>query len=234
MISTCKLCEWSTVDRMVNGKRLIVASNRLTSYINNILNASRYDRRHFKLHLAEESLHTIYANISDDMQMRASAQNRTLVTDIPDTLPTVAADTNAIGEVLGNLIDNAIKYSNEGSIVNVSAHPIPGFIEVSVKDRGIGMPSHVIQNLFNKFYRSHRSRETVAGTGIGLYICRAIVSSHGGTITARSVENEGSTFTFTIPIYDTVADKISSAHTNNSALIEKGGGWIKNHSMRRG
>lgn len=215
-------------------KRLIVASNRLTSYINNILNASRYDRRHFKLHLAEESLHVIYTNIADDMQLRASAQNRTLVTDIPDTLPTVAADTNAIGEVLGNLIDNAIKYSNEGSIVNVSARPIPGFIEVTVKDRGIGMPSNVIQNLFNKFYRSHRSRETVAGTGIGLYICRAIVSSHGGIISAQSVENEGSIFTFTIPIYDTVADKISSSRNNNSALIEKGGGWIKNHSMRRG
>lgn len=214
-------------------KRLIVASNRLTSYINNILNASRYDRRHLKLHLTEESVRHIYDLIADDMQMRASAQNRILVTDLPESLPKVAADPNAIGEVLGNLIDNAIKYSNEGSLVHVTAHAIPGFIEISVIDRGIGMPSSVIQNLFNKFYRSHRSRETVAGTGIGLYICRAIVSSHGGTITARSVENEGSTFTFTLPIYDTVADKLKSGPDNNIALIEKGGGWIKNHSMFR-
>ena len=215
-------------------QRLIVASNRLTSYINNILNASRYDRRHFKLHLAEESMQHIYDLIADDMQMRASAQNRTLITDFPDSLPTVAADTNAVGEVLGNLIDNAIKYSNEGSLVHVTAHTIPGFVEISVIDRGMGMPSNVVQNLFHKFYRSHRSRETVAGTGIGLYICRAIVSSHGGTITARSIENEGSTFTFTLPIYDTVADKIKSGTNNNKALIEQGGGWIKNHSMYRG
>ncbi|USN96216.1 MAG: HAMP domain-containing histidine kinase [Candidatus Nomurabacteria bacterium] len=214
-------------------QRLIVASNRLTSYINNILNASRYDRRHLKLHLTEESVRHIYDLISDDMQMRASAQNRILVTDLPESLPTVAADANAIGEVLGNLIDNAIKYSNEGSLVHVTAHAIPGFIEISVIDRGIGMPSNVIQNLFHKFYRSHRSRETVAGTGIGLYICRAIVSSHGGTITARSVENEGATFTFTLPIYDTVADKIKSEANNNKILIDKGGGWIKNHSMYR-
>lgn len=215
-------------------KRLIVASNRLTSYINNILNASRYDHRHLKLHLTEESVRHIYDLITDDMQMRASAQNRILVTDLPESLPTVAADANAVGEVFGNLIDNAIKYSNEGSLVHVTAHTIPGFVEISVVDRGIGMPNNVIQNLFHKFYRSHRSRETVAGTGIGLYICRAIVSSHGGTITARSVEGEGSTFTFTLPIYDTVADKLKSDVINNKSLIEHGGGWIKNHSMFRG
>lgn len=215
-------------------KRLIVASNRLTSYINNILNASRYDRRHLMLHLSEESVRHIYDLITDDMQMRASAQNRILVTDLPESLPTVAADANAVGEVIGNLIDNAIKYSNEGSLVHVTAHTIPGFVEISVIDRGIGMPSNVIQNLFHKFYRSHRSRETVAGTGIGLYICQAIVSSHGGTITARSVEGEGSTFTFTLPIYDTVAEKLKSDTINNKSLIEHGGGWIKNHSMFRG
>lgn len=215
-------------------QRLMVASNRLSSYINNILNASRYDRRHLKLHLAEESLHHIYDLITDDMQLRASAQNRVLVVDIPDTLPTIAADANAVSEVFSNLIDNAIKYSNEGGLVHVTAHPVPGFVEVSVIDRGIGMPSNVLPNLFHKFYRSHRSRETVAGTGIGLYICRAIVSSHGGTITARSVENEGSTFSFTLPIYDTVANKLEATGNSNEPLIEHGGGWIKNHSLYKG
>lgn len=215
-------------------QRLIVASNRLTSYVNNILNASRYDRRHFKLHLTEETVRHVYDLIADDMQMRASAQNRLLVADIPDNLPTVAADPNAIGEVFGNLIDNAIKYSNEGGLVQVVARAIPGFVEISIIDRGIGMPGNVLQNLFHKFYRSHRSRETVAGTGIGLYICKAIVSSHGGAITARSIENEGSTFAFTLPIYDTVADKIKAGDLSNMPLIEHGSGWIKNHAMYRG
>lgn len=215
-------------------KRLVVASNRLTSYVNNILNASRYDRRHLKLHPAEESLRGIYDLISDDMQMRASAQNRVLVIDIPENLPTVAADINAIGEVLSNLIDNSIKYSNEGGLVHVMARTIPGFVEISIIDRGIGMPANVLPNLFHKFYRSHRSRETVSGTGIGLYICRAIVSSHGGSITARSVENEGSTFSFTLPIFDTVADKLDTADTTNLALDAKGGGWINNHSLFKG
>lgn len=215
-------------------ERLIVTSNRLTSYINNILNASRYDRRHLRLHLSEEKVRTIYDAIADDMQLRASAQNRLLIADIPDTLPTVAADVAASGEALGNLIDNAIKYSNEGGLVHVVARAIPGFVEISVIDRGIGMPSNVIPNLFHKFYRSHRSRETVAGTGIGLYISKAIVSSHGGTITARSTENEGSTFSFTLPIYDTVAEKLKSSNNSNQSLIEHGSGWIRNHSLYRG
>ncbi len=215
-------------------ERLIVTSNRLTSYVNNILNASRYDRRHLRLHLSEEKVRAVYDAIADDMQLRASAQNRILVADIPDSLPTVAVDVAAAGEVLGNLIDNAVKYSNEGGLVHVVARAIPGFIEVSVIDRGIGMPSSVLPNLFHKFYRSHRSRETVAGTGIGLYISKAIVASHGGTITARSTENEGSTFSFTLPIYDTVAEKLKSSNNSNQSLIEHGSGWIKNHSLYRG
>jgi signal transduction histidine kinase len=215
-------------------QRLIVTSNRLTSYVNNILNASRYDRRHLKLHLSEETIRHIYDGITDDMQLRANTQNRLLVADIPRDLPTVAADAAAIGEVMSNLIDNAIKYSNEGGLVHVKARAIPGFVEISVVDRGIGMPSSILPNLFHKFYRSHRSRETVAGTGIGLYICKAIVSSCGGIITARSVENEGSTFSFTLPIYETVADKLKPGDNNNMSLIEHGSGWIRNHSLYRG
>jgi signal transduction histidine kinase len=215
-------------------QRLVVSSNRLTTYINNILNAARYDRRHMKLHLSENNIRSIYDGIADDMQLRASSQNRLLVADIPDTLPTVASDNNSVGEVLSNLIDNAIKYSNEGGLVHVVARPVPGFVEISVIDRGIGMPVSVMPNLFHKFYRSHRSRETVAGTGIGLYICKAIVSSHGGSITARSIENEGSTFSFTLPIYDTVAEKLKANDNTNKTLIEHGGGWIRNHSLYRG
>lgn len=216
-------------------ERLIVSANRLSSYVNNILNASRYDRRHLKVLLRENSLTAIYDTVSDDMKLRASSQNRMLTVHIPDDLPTVAADAGSISEVLSNLIDNAIKYSNEGGLVNVSASVDGNFVKVAIEDHGIGMPGNVVSNLFHKFYRSHRSRETVAGTGIGLYICKAIVESHGGTIGVRSVEGEGSTFEFTLPIYSTVADKLKASQGSNEGLIEHdAGGWIKNHAMYRG
>lgn len=214
--------------------RLTVSASRLSSYINNILNASRYDRRHLKVHLSEDSIAHIYATISDDMELRAAAQQRLLSVDIPENLPTIAADHGSISEVLGNLIDNGIKYSHEGGTVHISAEAKGEFVEVSVRDEGIGMPTSVVSNLFHKFYRSHRSRETIAGTGIGLYICKAFIESHGGTISVRSAEGEGSTFVFSLPIFSTIADKLASDKNSNEEFIRKKEGWIKNHSMYRG
>jgi signal transduction histidine kinase len=172
--------------------------------------------------------------ISDDMMMRATAQGRLLSVSIPKDLPTIAADPNSLSEVFGNLVDNAIKYSNEGSAINVSAISKGDTIEVSVEDHGIGMPGNVISNLFQKFYRSHRSRESVAGTGIGLYISKAIVESHGGSISVRSEEGKGSTFTVSIPTYQSVADKLKAGDNSNEGFIEQGSGGITNHAMFRG
>jgi two-component system phosphate regulon sensor histidine kinase PhoR/two-component system sensor histidine kinase VicK len=216
-------------------KRLVVSANRLSGYINNILYASRYVRRHLKVHLVEDTITNIYDSIKDDIDLRAASQGRMLSVHLPDDLPTVAADAASVSEVLSNLIDNALKYSNEGGAVNVTATTEGNFVSVSVQDHGIGMPGNVVSNLFHKFYRSHRSRETVSGTGIGLYISKAIVESHGGKIGVRSVENEGSTFTFSLPIYSTVADKLQASNNSNEGLINRTeGGWIKNHAMFRG
>ena len=214
--------------------RLTVSANRLSSYINNILNTSRYDRRHLNVTLIPDSLSDIYATVNDDMMLRATSQNRMLSVEIPATLPQIAADRASLSEVISNLIDNAIKYSNEGGVINVTAKHNGDFVDITVEDHGIGMPANVVNNLFQKFYRSHRSRETVAGSGIGLYISKAIVESHGGTISVRSNEGEGSIFTASIPTYASVANKLAETNNNNQDLISQGKGWIKNHSMYRG
>jgi len=214
--------------------RLIVSSNRLSGYINNILNTSRYDRRHLKVYLNEDTVAAVYDVISDDMKLRASSQNRLLAISIPTDLPTIAVDRASMSEVFGNLIDNAIKYSKEGGAISVTAKANGDFVDISVQDNGIGMPDNVVSNLFQKFYRSHRSRETVAGTGIGLYISKAIVESHGGSISVRSEEGKGSIFTISLPIYATVADKLKASDNSNESLISEGKGWINNHSMFRG
>ncbi len=215
--------------------RLTVSANKLSGYINNILNTSRFDRRHLKMRPVETTVQDVYDSIKDDMELRASSQNRLLSVTFPDGLPTIAADTASLGEVFGNLIDNAIKYSNEGGAIDVTALSKGDIVEVSVQDHGIGMPGNVVSNLFQKFYRSHRSRETVAGTGIGLYISKAIVESHGGTISVRSEDGHGSTFVVSLPSYKMVADRLKAGDNDNQALInENGGGWIKNHTMYRG
>lgn len=214
--------------------RLTVSANRLSGYINNILNTSRFDRRHLKMHLAKTTLAEVYDTIRDDMQLRASSQARSLTATIPEGLPEIAADNASLSEVFANLIDNAIKYSNEGGAITVTASSKGDTVEIAIEDHGIGMPGNVVGNLFQKFYRSHRSRETVAGTGIGLYISKAIVESHGGNISVRSEEGQGSTFTVSLPTYQIVADKLKEGNNGNEVLINKEGGWIKNHTMYRG
>jgi signal transduction histidine kinase len=210
--------------------RLNVSAKRLASYVNNILNASRYDHKHMKLQLSETTLDSIVSDIKDDMDLRASTQGRSITWQIPHQLPTVAADRSSVSEVLSNLIDNAIKYSHDGGQIEISAAEQDGFVAISVRDHGIGIPAVVANNLFSKFYRSHRSRDSVGGTGIGLFISRGIVESHGGHIDVESTEGEGSTFTFTLPIYSTVADKLASDNNSNDDLIREGGSWIRNHS----
>ncbi len=215
-------------------ERLDVSADRLSTYINNILNVARYDRRHMQLLLKEEKLSRVYAAVADDLALRARTQHRLLNVAIPDDLPTIAADRDSLSEVIINLVDNAIKYSNEGSLVIVSARANGTFVEVSVQDNGIGIPGSIIEHVFDKFYRSHRSRENTVGTGLGLYITKAIIESHGGTVQVRSDEGHGSTFTFSIPTYASVADKLVEGNVNNSRMIKRSPNSIKNHSMYRG
>lgn len=226
--------EMTDEQRLLLG-RLTVSANRLTTYVNNILNVSRYDRRHYRIEMSRQSIYSIYDSMSSDMKSRASSQNRLLQVHINPDLPDIAADPSSVTEVLANLIDNAIKYSNEGGIIEVTATTAGAFVEISVRDHGIGMPDNVVRNLFRKFYRSHRSRESVAGSGIGLYISKAIVESHGGTISVKSSENLGSTFTFTLPIFSAVEEKLKEGDNgNNEAMITNGKNWISNHNMYRG
>lgn len=221
-------------DQVALFERLKVSAARLTGYINNILNVARYDRRHLNLRLQEDKLGSIYSMIASDIELRASTQNRLLQITIPEDLPTVAADRNSLSEVIANLIDNAIKYSHEGGLVQVTAAVDGGFVKCSIQDSGIGMPAPVVSGLFTKFYRSHRTQQNFSGTGLGLYISKAIIESHGGSIGVRSKEGEGSVFTFSIPVYSTVAEKLQSNDNSNQGIINSGGGWIKNHSMFKG
>lgn len=212
-------------------KRLIVSSNKLSGYINNILNVSRFDRDRLAFDLSEHTLSDLINSIREDVILRANSQNRLLEINIDEDLPTVGADLSSISEVLTNLIDNAIKYSNEGGLIKINTSRSGEFIDIDIQDFGIGIPTNVMNNLFQKFYRSHRSRETVAGTGIGLYISRAIIEGHGGQISVKSVEGEGSTFTVSLPVYSSISDKLLDR--NNNVIKQPGGGWIKNHGKIR-
>ena len=119
----------------------------------------------------------------------------------PDDDLAVLGDRSQLVSALGNLIDNAVKYSDAGTEVRVEASVIGDRIGFSVSDRGIGIGSQHLERVFERFYRVDRarSRET-GGTGLGLAIVRHVAANHGGEVTVTSQEGEGSTFTLLIPL----------------------------------
>jgi two-component system sensor histidine kinase SenX3 len=113
----------------------------------------------------------------------------------------VSCDRRQVVSAIANLIDNAVKYSEQGSPVTVSTALHGDVVEVSVRDAGIGIPSRDLERIFERFYRvdQARSRDT-GGTGLGLSIVRHVARAHGGDITVESVEGQGSTFRFVLPL----------------------------------
>ena len=209
--------------------RLTVSAKQLAGYIDNILNVSRVDNDSFEIHQQSADWQQVLEAITPELSERARAHNKRLSTSIPKGLPAVAVDPSAILHVINNLVENAIKYSKEDGEIIISAKLKDGAIETTVQDFGIGIPGSVVDNLFTKFYRSHRSKRIVSGTGLGLYLCKAIVEAHGGTIWVRSSEGVGTTFGFILPTYESIADQLK----NNPGIIRGSHGWIKNHAMYR-
>jgi histidine kinase len=125
-----------------------------------------------------------------------------LVVDIPSDLPAVHADENRIGQVLLNLLGNALQYTPPQGKVRISATPGEHEITVSIRDTGIGIPLEHLPHIFTRFYRVDKSRSRAGGgSGIGLTIVKHIVEAHGGRIWAESPGiGKGSTFTFTLPV----------------------------------
>ena len=110
-------------------------------------------------------------------------------------------DERQIRSALTNLLDNAIKYSEPGGAVEVTAvMDADGRVAISVRDHGIGIPARSLERIFERFYRVDRARSRESGgTGLGLSIVRHAVQAHGGEVTVTSVEGEGSEFTLRLP-----------------------------------
>ena len=121
--------------------------------------------------------------------------------DPPGSAATVLGDRRQLVSAVANLIDNAVKYSEPSSAVQLCATVVDGFVNFIVSDSGVGIPSRDLDRIFERFYRVDRarSRET-GGTGLGLAIVRHVATNHDGDIQVRSAEGEGSTFTLRIPV----------------------------------
>lgn len=213
-------------------RKLSISASQLSGFINNILHVSRIEHGDLNFKLEPADWVSLIKNVCHELAQKASVQGKALKLNLPDELPEVGVDRMSIVEVITNLIDNAIKYSDRGTKITVAVRQEGETIETAITDQGAGIPENAIDKLFTKFYRSHRTRDSHRGTGLGLYMSKSIVEAHGGSIWVRSQPGEGSTFGFSLPIYAKMGYR---PKTDESKKIIRGvHGWIKNHSLYRG
>lgn len=212
--------------------KMKATSQQLNAFVNNILNVARVENDQFALKLHEESWPVVIKKAVDMMSLRAQVRGIELKLSIADNLPTVGADRISMQEVIDNLIDNAIKYSGTSKQIAISTYiNNEGLVETTVQDWGVGVPASIMPNLFTKFYRDHRNRAQIGGTGLGLYLCKAIVGAHGGNIWVKSKEGKGTVFGFTLLPYSQLTDELKNS--DNKEIVRSAHGWIKNHSLYR-
>jgi two-component system phosphate regulon sensor histidine kinase PhoR len=144
----------------------------------------------------------IATDSTERLRLFADRQGVTLRLEVPGPVPPVRGDPDRLGQVVVNLVHNAVKFSPDGGDVTVSVRPGADEVVVAVADHGVGIPKAAQARIFERFYKVDRARvrgET-GGTGLGLAIARHIIEQHGGRIWVESVEGSGSTFSFSLPV----------------------------------
>lgn len=175
-------------------------TNELLILVQDLLNITGIRKNDLTIKVTAIDLQNLVAKIVSESKMMAEEKGLE-ISYIPPTeiLPMVNADISKIRIVLQNLIENAIKYTQEGK-VTIMLHNLGSELQVGVRDTGRGIEQDNIQYLFTKFYRVKKALEMDYGMGLGLYMCKKIIDAHGGKIWVESEVGKGSTFFFKLPI----------------------------------
>lgn len=174
-------------------------SLRMGRLVNELLDIARMEAGHVGLHYDSFMLSEFLGRIIRKFQGPARDRNIQLKLDSPEDLE-LTADNDRLEQVLTNLIDNALRHTNNGGTVKLSTTVLESGIKFDVQDTGAGIPEEDLPFVFERFYKADKARTRGrSGTGLGLAIAKNIVESHGGHITANSKMGEGTTFSFFIP-----------------------------------
>ena len=152
------------------------------------------------LHPTRFLLADLLTDAAAGFESRAAAQNVDLYVDAPDPSPEIEADYDRLSQVLGNLLTNALRHTPEKGSITLKAEATSEGVHIIVKDTGAGIPTEDLPYIFDRFWRGDKSRTRTEGSsGLGLAITKQLVLAHGGTITAESEVEKGTTFTIELP-----------------------------------
>ena len=179
------------------------ATDRLVELTNDLLDVTRIQAGRMELHPEPHDLVALARRVVKRFQGASDRHTLGVVVEGEDGYVVACVDVSRTEQVLGNLLSNAIKYSPNGGAVTVIVHPdtAQGVAELRVRDTGIGIPGAEQARLFHRFSRAENAREQgIPGTGLGLYLCRELVTLQGGRIWFTSIEGHGTTFYVTFPL----------------------------------
>jgi signal transduction histidine kinase len=173
-------------------------TSRLAELVGDVLDTSRIEAGTFSYRFDEVDLGRV---VDEAVETAVLAQQEVpVIASVVGRIPAIRGDRARLRQVLGNLIENAVKYSPEGGEVRVSAAAANGAVRITVRDAGPGIPRDQQDRIFEKFGRVDVPGASKPGTGLGLFIARSIAEAHGGSLDVTSDAEPGSTFTLTLPV----------------------------------
>lgn len=179
---------------------IVRESERLSWLVDNVLDYAAIERDNKSFILRPANLNAIIERVVDSLKVTLTMRDMEIELELEPDLPMMRLDSNALSQCVTNLLNNAEKYSKDERWIRLKVRRVIGFVEVVVSDKGIGIPTEDLENIFEPFFRS-KEKEALRrkGTGIGLSITKAIMQAHGGTVLVRSQLGNGSTFILQFP-----------------------------------
>jgi PAS domain S-box-containing protein len=179
---------------------LSLSIERLSRLSKNLLDLASMDAGLVTLHMQEVDLGGLLNEAHAMFSSAIKEKGLEMRIEVPEGLGKAIGDPSRLSQVLYNLVSNAVKYTDSGTITMSASDPEDGMLEVRVSDTGVGIPSSAREAIFTRFVKAQSAQTAREGTGLGLSISKAIVEAHGGTIKVESTLGEGSMFSFTIPV----------------------------------
>lgn len=188
-------------DRIKNWARIgLRNAERLMRLVNDILDVSRLDTDTMRFNMEKVNIVEVLNDAAEDMQTAIENKDLKFNKEIPKNLPKIVGDKYRLSQILKNILENAVKFTDYGSIT-IRAEKKENHLIISVEDTGIGISGNETKKIFTKFYQAYTGEDRInEGTGLGLFICKEIVKKHKGEIWAESEVGKGSTFTLKLPI----------------------------------
>ena len=185
----------NTTEMMLRG--ISEETDRLASLVTNLLNMSRLEAGAWLPDKERFYITDIIDEVVSKQKWAHPKHHFELY--VSPAVPEIHADFGQVRQVLLNLLENAVAYSEDETDITVAVRAVDGMVETSVTDEGVGIPQQDLERIFEKFYRGNQERSQPGGTGLGLAISKALINANGGRIWAESIIGEGSTFRFRLP-----------------------------------